>query len=111
MEKLESTDFRKEELLREGTWVVGFVAAWCPFCVRFLPEFAALDSDKRFRVAIGDVTSEESPLWDDFRIDVVPTLVVFRNGQPVFRVNGVLGRGVPAGGLEQATEAALGPTG
>ncbi|HXQ79193.1 MAG: thioredoxin family protein [Thermoplasmata archaeon] len=111
MERFEAAAFRKTELLREGTWIVAFVADWCPFCHRFLPQFSVIESEKGFRIATGDVTSEESPLWDDFRIDVVPTLVVFRNGTPIFRVDGVLGRGLPVGGLEQARAAALSRTG
>ncbi|HLM70463.1 MAG TPA: thioredoxin family protein [Thermoplasmata archaeon] len=106
METLTAADFRKTQLLRDGTWVVAFLADWCPFCRSFRPEFSPLEAGSGFRVAFGDVTSEESPLWEDFQIDVVPTLVVFREGRPVFRVDGVLGLGVPPGGLEQARAAA-----
>ncbi|MGD1099594.1 MAG: thioredoxin family protein [Thermoplasmata archaeon] len=107
MEKLKATAFRKDRLLREGTWVVAFLADWCPFCRRFLPPFSALSGEKGFRTAIGDVTSEESPLWEDFQIEVVPTLVVFREGRPVFRADGVLGSGLPPEVLEKARVAAV----
>ncbi len=107
MEKLQADAFAKDRLLRKGTWVVAFLADWCPFCRRFLPEFSALEGGNEFRTAVGDVTSEESPLWEDFRVDVVPTLVVFRDGRPVFRVDGILGSGAPPGGLEAARSAAL----
>lgn len=107
MEKLPADAFRKERLLREGTWVVAFLADWCPFCQRFRPEFRALNGGKDFRTAEGDLTSEESPLWEDLHIEVVPTIVVFREGRPVFRVDGVLGLGSPPGGLEAARSAAL----
>ncbi len=110
MERLEAGAFHHEELLREGTWIVAFVADWCPFCHRFLPQFSALESEKGFRIAAGDVTSDDSPLWDDLRIEVVPTVVVFRNGAPVFREDGVLGMGLPSGSLEKARAAALGGT-
>jgi len=110
MERLEASAFRNGELLREGTWIVAFVADWCPFCHRFLPRFSALESTQGFRIAAGDVTSEDSPLWDEFRIDVVPTLIVFRNGAAIFRIDGVLGVGLPSGSLEKARSAALGRT-
>lgn len=108
MEHFTADAFQKDRLLHEGTWVVAFLADWCPFCRRFLPDFSAMDGERGFRVAIGDVTSEESPLWDDFRIDVVPTVVVFRGERPVFRVDGILGFGLPNGGLAKARAAALG---
>jgi thioredoxin-like negative regulator of GroEL len=107
MEKLPADAFRKDRLLREGTWVVAFLADWCPFCQRFLPQFSALNGKKSFRTAVGDVTSEESPLWEDFCIEVVPTVVVVREGRSVFRVEGALGFGLPPGGLEAARSAAL----
>jgi thioredoxin len=108
MERFESEEFQNDHLRRAGTWVIAFLADWCPFCQRFLPEFSALEGEKGFRVAIGDVTSEESPLWDTFHIDVVPTVVVFREGRPVFRADGILGSGLPKEQLERARTIALG---
>jgi len=111
MERLEADAFQKERLLRGGTWIVAFLADWCPFCERFRPGFSELDGKAGFRVAVGDVTSEESPLWDDFGIEVVPTVVVFRDGRPVFRANGILGAGLARRDLENARAAALGQKG
>jgi thioredoxin-like negative regulator of GroEL len=37
----------------------------------------------------------ESPLWDTFDVRIVPTVVVFKEGRPIFRSDGVLGRGLP----------------
>jgi hypothetical protein len=38
--------------------------------------------------AMGDVTDEESALWDDFKLNVVPTMVLFRDGEAVWRRDG-----------------------
>lgn len=86
-------DFRDAGLRREGRWAVAFLADWCPFCRRFAPEFASL-IHHRFSLAWADVSSEESPLWDRFQIEVVPTVVVFRDHRPVFRANGRYGIGL-----------------
>lgn len=109
MEKFEAEAFENDHLRRPGTWIVAFLADWCPFCHRFLPLFDALAGDDGFRLAVGDVTSEESPLWESFHIDVVPTVVVFREGRPVFRADGILGVGLPREALEQARSAARSP--
>jgi len=106
MEKLSADAFNRSRLLREGAWVVAFLADWCPFCQRFRPQFSALEGSPNFRVAVGDVTSEESPLWEDFRIDVIPMVVVFRDGHEVFRAESVYGQGLPAGSLEAVRSAA-----
>jgi len=107
MDRLDAGSFEKTRLARDGVWIVAFIADWCPFCQRFLPQFSALEAETGFRVAIGDLTSEASPLWDEFRIEVVPTVAVFRDGRMVFRVDGILGTGLPPGGLEKARTAAL----
>ena len=107
MDRLDASDFEKARLARGGVWIVAFIADWCPFCQSFLPQFSTLEAETGFRAAIGDLTSEESPHWDDFRIEVVPTVAVFRDGRVVFRVDGILGTGLPPGGLERARASAL----
>ena len=82
---------------------MAFLADWCSFCGRFRAEFETLDGGESFRTAIADVTEVESPLWDDFAIEVVPALAVFRDGKLVFRVDSDLGIGLPPGALERAT--------
>jgi len=107
MESVGADAFRGDQLLRKGTWIVAFLADWCPFCRRFRPQFSTLEGAAAFRVAVGDVSSEESPLWDVFRIEVVPTIVVFRDGRPVFRVDGILGEGLSEANLHEARSAAM----
>jgi thioredoxin len=109
-EILRADSFARDRLLRDGTWIVAFLADWCPFCQRFLPTFSALPPQKGFRLAVGDVTAEESPLWDDLHLDVVPTVLVFHEGRVVFRVDGILGAGLPPGGMDAARAAALATT-
>ncbi len=41
-----------------------------------------------------DISDMENPLWEIFDINVVPTVVIFKEGQPVFRRDGALGRGL-----------------
>jgi len=90
---IDASAFRGTELARPGTWAVAFLADWCPFCRSFAPKFDALEG-QGFDLAHGDVNSESSPLWHDFDIKVVPTVVVFRDGQPIFRANGRYLRGL-----------------
>jgi thioredoxin 1 len=86
--------FDGERLARRGRWAVAFLATWCPFCREFLPEFEAFPKSAETRLVVADMTSEESPLWDRFKIEVVPTVVVFEDGVPVFRADGVRGEGL-----------------
>lgn len=109
MDRLDAAAFDGERLTRPGTWVVAFSADWCPICRMFLPKFASLDDRGSFRTAVADVTSDDSPLWETFQVDVVPTLVVFRDGQVIYREDGTLGRGLPESSLLRAAAATTSP--
>jgi thioredoxin-like negative regulator of GroEL len=87
MERLTAADFEGTTLSRDGTLAVTFSAKWCPYCRDFMAEFktAELSVEK----AMGDVTDEESALWDDFELNVVPTMVLFRDGEAVWRRDGI----------------------
>lgn len=51
-----------------------------------------------------DISDTEDPLWEAFEIKVVPTVIVFKEGQPVFRRDGILGRGLSRKALEETVE-------
>jgi thioredoxin 1 len=92
LERLGADSFRQGRLVRPGTWAVAFLAEWCPFCRDFAPRFASLAGD--VRIAVGDLTDEENPLWEEFGIEVIPTVILFRDGAPVLRRDGTLGEGL-----------------
>src|SRR3989304_1513401 len=71
-----------------------FWAAGCPFCRSFRPAFDARASQSGTRFAVVRLDDEDNPLWDAYRVDVVPTLAYFRGGELVARKDGKLGRGL-----------------
>ncbi len=97
--------FEGDRLRRAGTWGVAFLADWCPFCQAFAPGFLALAGEGN-QLLVGDITSEESPLWDRFAIATTPMVIVFRDGEAVQRFDSRLGRGFSDADLE-AIRAAL----
>jgi thioredoxin 1 len=94
MERVGPGAFEGERLRRSGTWAILYLADWCPFCRDFAPTFEAAAGSGAFQIATADLTDEDSPLWDIFRIDVVPTIIAFREGKIIFRRDGRLGRGL-----------------
>jgi len=86
-------EFEGRRLRRDGVWAVAFAADWCPFCRAFLPRFAELGI-RHPQLLIADLTDEDSPLWDRFDIQVVPTVLVFVDGQPQDRFDGLGGVGL-----------------
>jgi len=107
LERVGPEAFDGERLRRPGTVVVGFLADWCPVCRAFLPEFEQLAKGGR-RLLMADVTEEESPLWDRFRVEIVPTVLVFRDGETIFRADGERGTGLDRGDLRRIEKAADG---
>jgi len=105
LERIGPESFDGERLRREGTVAVAFLADWCPFCRAFEPEFADLDRRTPARLAVADVTADDSPLWERFRLEVIPTVIVFRDGRPAFRADAVPGRGLGRADLERIRSA------
>lgn len=86
--------FRTEVLESREPTVALFWATWCPFCRRYKPEFDKLASQHPWRFASVYLDDESNPLWDDYAVEVVPTLALFRDGKLVDREDGILGYGL-----------------
>ncbi len=53
-----------------------------------------------------DISDEANPLWDTYSIEVVPTLILFRNGLMLDRADGRFMEGLHEGDLERLLETA-----
>lgn len=73
--------------------VVLFYASWCPHSRRFLPIFEKYtrNDEKNFcRVLTDEIESCE----EIYSIDVVPTVIFFKNGKIAKRMDGIAGEGL-----------------
>ena len=48
-----------------------------------------------------DISDDDNPLWEVFSIEVVPTLIIFKEGKAVFRRDGVYGRGLSEKAIDE----------
>ena len=72
-----------------------FYASWCPYCMRFVPVF----DKKVVNFGVGDIIHVllddfDNPLWSDYSIDAVPTLIFFEKGKVCKRLDGKIGAGL-----------------
>jgi thioredoxin-like negative regulator of GroEL len=85
-----------ESHLRESGRVLAlFYASWCPYCRSFLPVFdknaAKCSFDLVLRVIVDDY---DNPLWEEYSIEAVPTIILFDGGQICRRLDGSFGEGL-----------------
>jgi thioredoxin len=95
MKKVYSQKELDLELKKSKQVLVLFYSSYCPYCMRFVPSFER-DVSKLGIKNIVHVLIEEydDPMWDDYEIPAVPTILLFEDGKVCKRLNGKIGRGL-----------------
>jgi thioredoxin 1 len=72
-----------------------FYASWCPFCRSFLSVFDRKAPKQGFNLVIRvKVDDYDNPLWEEYSVEAVPTVILFEEGTVCMRLDGRLGRGL-----------------
>jgi len=86
-----------------GPSAVLFTASWCPFCRAFRPTFERVaGSDLRCSPVIAEIDDEDNPLWEQWHLDIVPSVLFFDHGTLAHRLDGRDGVGLDEQQLRQA---------
>jgi len=92
-------DFR-ENVQASGVTVADFWAPWCPPCKPLLPIMDELDAEYGSNVAFLKVNIDDSPATTtEFGIMSAPTVIVFKDGQPVEKLVGLRPKQAYAGAI------------
>ncbi len=87
---LSQNQFDTEVLQSDVPVLVDFFTSWCRPCQRLAPIIDELADESGGRFRVVKVDAEQEPgLADRFRINSVPTLLVFRGGETIERLLGV----------------------
>ena len=79
-----------DEYVAEGkTVLVEFSAPWCVYCRRLAPALEKIAEEYKDILTVGSVNIDnEQELARQERIEVVPTLVLYKNGQAMDSIVG-----------------------
>jgi thioredoxin len=71
--------------------LVDFYATWCGPCQMMAPILEQVGNQLRNRLQIVKIDTDKYPgLASQYQVHALPTLVLFKNGQPVDRIEGVM---------------------
>lgn len=74
--------------------LIDFWAEWCGPCKMLSPILDQIAAEQEGRAVIAKVDTEAYPdLAARFNVRAIPTMIVFKNGQPVTTITGVKSKG------------------
>jgi len=91
---LTDTTFDEEIGAATEPVVVDFWAEWCGPCKMISPILEEIASEHAGKVRVAKLNVDDNPnVTRRFEVMSIPTLIVFRDGQPVRRMIGAKGKG------------------
>ena len=84
MQNMNAEAFRDALARSEKPVLVDFWAPWCTYCRRIAPAFDKIAQQYADSLIVGKVNIDEEPaLAQQEQIEVIPTLVLYRDGQAI----------------------------
>lgn len=78
----------KADLINNKKNVIYFYKEGCPYCKQVSPIIVPMAKDKNISMKVVNLGKYPIEEWDNFKIEVVPTIVEYRNGKENNRVEG-----------------------
>lgn len=79
-----------DETVEQGIVLIDFWATWCPPCRQFAPVFERVSEENPDATFAKVDTDDQPELSQMYGVRSIPTLVIYRDGIPVFSQAGAL---------------------
>ena len=100
---VEVTDANFKQVTATGVALIDFWAAWCPPCTKQGPIVERLAGRYAGQAVVGKLDVEKNPkATGQFAVESIPTLIVFKDGQPAQRLIGLQSEAALAAVLDEA---------
>lgn len=103
LQEITDADFEHEVLASEQPVLVEFWAQWCGPCHQVAPVLASIAGERAGALRVVKLNSDENPVTSArYRVMGLPTMIVFRDGEPVHELRGARPKAVLDREIDQA---------
>ena len=103
LNEVTDSNFQAEVLEAENAVLVDFWAPWCGPCRVIAPHLEELDEERSDLDVVALNTDENPQTAAEYQVMAIPTLILFKAGSEIHRIQGAM----PKKRLEQELEPAL----
>lgn len=89
--EINSENFKEEVLANNELVVVDFFANWCGPCRKLAPILEEVETELASKVKFAKINTDDNlEIAKQYQVSGLPTLMVFKNGEPVERLVGLM---------------------
>ena len=105
-ENITDADFEQKVLNGEGMILVDFWAPWCGPCHNMAPALEAFAESNAAKITVYKLDVDDNPKTAErYSIKSIPTLIFFRNGEPLDTLRGAVSQATLEGRLKAIGDA------
>lgn len=91
VQEINTENFQSEVINKEGVTVVDFFANWCGPCRKLAPILEEVEAELSEKVSFAKINTDDNiDSAKEFQVSGLPTLLVFKNGEVVERMVGLM---------------------
>lgn len=94
VQEINTDNFDTEVLSHKGVMVVDFFANWCGPCRKLGPILEEVETELSSKVRFAKINTDDNlEMAKKYQVSGLPTLMVFKDGEPVERMVGLMPKG------------------